>query len=389
MKKIKKEIFRLAKNQLFAGSFIMFFGNGLASFFNYFYHLLMGRMLGPADYGLLSSLISINYLLTVPINALNLVVVKYVSELRGKKNLSRVLNFYWWLNKRLMVFVVLALGLTVVLSGPVADFLHLESRWNYYFIVASGLLGIYFTLNLSILQGFLKFGLMITGNVFQSLLKVSLAVLLVAIGWQVKGAVLSFTFSTLIGFIFAFWLAQRILGSYPRKNTLIDSGEIFKYGLPAFISILAFTSLYTTDVFLARHFLSPAQAGLYAALATLGKVIYFAINPVIMAMFPMVSERHARGYAYGGLMLLASGLVFLICLGVGGLYIFLPKLMIGLLYGQDYFQASPYLWLVAVFLTFYSFAYLLVNFFLSIRRVGVAVYPLAAAVFRLPAAQPG
>ena len=79
-------MFKFFKTKFFKGSLFLFASSTLASAINYFYHLLLGRMLGPADYGTLASRISLTYLLGIPSAALNLVIVKFISSFRGKKS---------------------------------------------------------------------------------------------------------------------------------------------------------------------------------------------------------------------------------------------------------------------------------------------------------------
>ena len=61
MKLIKK----LINHPLFSGSAIVFVGNMTANVVNYLYHLIMGRMLGPVEYGVLASLYSVLYLVGI------------------------------------------------------------------------------------------------------------------------------------------------------------------------------------------------------------------------------------------------------------------------------------------------------------------------------------
>lgn len=65
----------------------------VGGFGNYLYHLLMGRMLGPADYGILVSLISIFSILGVPLSAVGLTIVKFVSAFNGKKETKAISLF--------------------------------------------------------------------------------------------------------------------------------------------------------------------------------------------------------------------------------------------------------------------------------------------------------
>ncbi len=100
-------------------------------------------------------------------------------------------------------------------------------------------------------------------------------------------------------------------------------------------------------------------------------------------MFPMVSEKHANGKKYLNLLNSSLGLVLLACLGISGVYFLFPKLMVNLLYGSQYLLASPNLWLFAVFLSFYSLSYLLVNFYLSVKKVKIISLPVIAALLQI------
>jgi len=375
---------KILKNQLIAGSFVLFVGTTIANFGNYIYHLLMGRLLGPADYGVLASLISLTYLFGIPIGALSLVVVKYVSALRGKKDFEAISYFYSWLNKKLAVFGLVGFLFLIIISPWLASFLHLKSSLPVLLVITSSLVGIYLTINTATLQGFLRFGLMSILGAIQVALKLGAAVLLVYLGWKVFGAVSAILVSTLIGYLLtAFFVVQLLVKKPITKKKMIDSQEIVRYTIPVFFSTLAFTSLYTTDVVLARHFLSTQDAGYYASLATLGKIIFFASSPIIMVMFPMVSERHANGKKYISLLNLSLGLVVLICLGISVVYFLFPKLMVKILFGSQYLPAASYLFLFAVFLSLYSLSSLLINFYLSVKKVKVIILPVIAAIAQI------
>ena len=93
----------------------------------YVYHLLMGRMLGPADYGILASLISLVYLLGIPLGVLNLVVVKFVAGFKGKKDFDSIGSFFRIVNRKVLIFGLLLLLLILALTPLMSSFLHLDS----------------------------------------------------------------------------------------------------------------------------------------------------------------------------------------------------------------------------------------------------------------------
>ena len=375
---VKSYLQRLFKNQLIAGSFILFIGTAVSNFGNYLFHLLMGRMLGPIDYGVLASLISIFYLLSIPVAALVLVIVKYVSALRGEKKLATVNYFYRWINRKLLIFGILGFLIFLIFSSWISSFLHLESNVLLILIGLVSFIGIFSSINLAALQGFLRFSWYTIIGIVSVIVKLILAIFLVYLSYRVFGAILAILAGMIVSYVLALFYAKKIIGKKEERQGF-NGREVVSYALPVFFSILAFTSLYTTDIVLVRHFLSPQEAGFYAALATLGKIIFFASSPIIMVMFPMVSERHANGKKYINLLSLSLGLVLLACLGISGVYFLFPGLMINILYGSQYLSASPYLWLFAIFLSLYSLSSLLVNFYLSVKKVKVVILPVIAA----------
>lgn len=380
---LKKTLRKLLKSQLVAGSAALFAGNIFANFGNYLYHLLMGRMLGPVDYGLLASLISLIYLFNIPMGTLNLVVVKYISALRGKKEFGAITYFYSWLNKKSVIFGLVGFILLTMLSPWFVSFLHIDSSFLVLIIIASSIIGIFLTINNAVLQGFLRFGLMSILGAAQVVLKLGAAILMVFWGLKVLGAVSAILLSIIAGFFLTGFFVARMIQKRKKTEKAIDIREIGRYALPVFFSTLAFVSLYTTDVVLARHFLSAQEAGFYASLATLGKIVFFASNPIIMVMFPMVSERHVNGKKYLDLLQMSFGLVLLACLGISLAYFFFPGLMIGILFGSEYLPAAPYLFLFAIFLSFYSLSYLLTSFYLSIKKTKIVFLPVVAALLQI------
>lgn len=371
------------QNQLITGSAVLFIGSSIASFGNYLFHLLMGRMLGPVDYGILSSLISLTYWFGVPMGALGLVVVRYVSSLRGKKEFGAISSFYFQLNKKLLVIGTAGFLLLLIVSPWLVSFLHFESSLPLFLIIISSLVGVYSTVNASFLQGFLRFGLMSVLGVVNILLKLLIAILLVYWGWRVLGAISAILATSLAGYLLAVFFILRLLEKPKEKKKMIDTREIVKYAIPVFFSTLAFTSLYTTDVVLVRHFLPAQEAGFYAALSTLGKIIVFASGPIVSVMFPLVSEHHANGKKYINIFGLSLGLVVLVCFGISLIYFLFPELMIRILFGNQYLAATPYLFLFAIFLSLYSLSSLLMNFYLSVKKVKVVVLPVIAALTQI------
>ncbi|MBU2591915.1 oligosaccharide flippase family protein [Patescibacteria group bacterium] len=379
-------MFKFFKTKFFKGSLFLFASSTLTSAINYFYHLLLGRMLGPADYGTLASLISLTYLLGIPSAALSLVIMKFISSFHGKK---KFVNIYYFVHRlvgklfRLEIFLAPCL---LIASPLVAKFLHTGSFLTVFLIFASSLIGVLSLVNNSALQGMLRFGCLSFLGIFSSLVKLLLSVLTVLIGWRVFGASLSFFLTALFGLALSRFFVGRVLRKPKAAVNLdvnFDKRALVKYALPVLFSTAAFTSLYTTDIILAKHFLVETEAGFYAGLANLGKIVFFASGPIFSVMFPLISRAFERGKNYRKIFGTSFLVVLSISLAVVLSYFIFPELMVKILYGDQYLPAARYLPLFGIFLGFYSLSYLTVNFFLSIREVAVVLFPVAAALVQI------
>lgn len=382
MNLLKSLFQRFFKSRLIVGSFIVAVGTVVGGMGNYVYHLLMGRMLGPSDYGILVSLISLSYLLSIPLGTLNLVIVKFVSTLKGKKDFGSIGTLFKLGIKKILPFSFLVFLIFLLLSPLITSFLHLPSSLLFIVVLVAFFISIFSTINQSFLQGLLRFGYISLSGVLGIGLKLITAFLLVFWGFKIYGALFGFLLGVIFGYLFTFFPLRFLFRERPRELNF-KSREIFSFALPVFFSTLAFTSLYTSDVILVRHFFPGQQVGFYGALSTLGKIVYFLASPIIAVMFPLISERHANGKDYKRLLFASLGLVGLICLIMTGTYFLFPSFVVKLFFGKTYLPIAFYLGIFGIFLSFYSLSFLLVNFYLSIQKTKVVILPIIAAASQI------
>lgn len=372
---------RIIQNPLIGGSMVLFLGMTFTNFGNYLYHLLMGRMLGPKDYGILSSIISLSYIFSILTSALLITTVKFVTRYKAKRQFGKIYSLFIGLTKIFLIAGIIVFFIFLGGRKLIGNFLHLENSLPVL-ILAFGL-GLNFPafINNAFLQGFLNFGFLSFNNVFSTILKVALAILLVKFGFGVNGALGAIFLGSLLPYFLSFY-PLRFLWQY-KNGEEIEWKDFFGFSLPVVGAMLGLNSLYSTDVILVRHFFPAFEAGLYSALAVLGKIVFFASSVIPIVMFPLVSERFENGRKYLHLLYQSLLIVGGISLVITMIYFLFPSLMIEILYGKDYLGVAPYLGIFAVFISFYSLSSLLVNFFLSIRATRVAIFCLLAAVLQV------
>lgn len=384
---IKSNIFK-AVSKIITDTFLqatawMFFGTGILSFGNYLYHLLMGRMLGPAEYGILESIISFSYLLSVPMMTLNLIIVKYVSSYKGKNDYGSISSFHNFISRKFLREGLILCLILLILSPLITSFLHLSSYMFSILLVAFVFVGLFSSLGKGMLQGVSNFFGLAVVNTVEAFSKILFAVVFVFFGFKSQGGLAGIVIASALAFLIANIYFRKFKAKVAAPFT--DKQLIGKYTIPAFFTTLSMTSLFTTDVLLARHFLRPEAAGFYAALSILGKVVFFAVSPVTLVMFPYVSERHARGQGYTRILMLSLALTVLGSLLVIFLYYFYPGLVVSMLFGRHFIQITGMVWIFGVFTALYSICFLLANFFLSIHKTLPSYIVAASAVLQIVA----
>lgn len=380
MNKIKNSIF---SSQLIKGSAILLIGSTVVNFGSYIYQLLMGRMLGPENYGVLTSLIALLYLLIIPSQTILTVVVKFTTAYRAKKKFAKILSLLISLSKNFAIAGIIFFLIFILGRNFIAGFLNIYETFPLILTSTLFLTSLLITINNGILQGYLKFTFLSINGIFSVLLKVGLAYLLVKMGFTVNGAVLALISASFLPYLASFY-PLRFLWNYKSQEVRkIDWGKIREYATPVLIATLGMTSLYSTDIILVKHFFNSLDAGFYAALAMMGKIVFFASVAIGTVMFPLVSEKFETGQKVHHLLFESLLLVFLSSVIITAAYFFRPEFVISLLYGSKYFAIAQNLGFFAIFITLYSLSNILLQFFLSIGRTCVAAFPMGGAIFQV------
>ncbi|MFH1863418.1 MAG: oligosaccharide flippase family protein, partial [bacterium] len=119
---VKDLINRFIEHPLFAGSFIMVVGSNLTNFIAYIYHLILGRMLGPAQYGVLVATISLIGMFSITFGFLGLVIIKFVSA-SGAEQLDKILS---WFNRKSLLLGAFLLLLSFIATPFLSGFLKIS-----------------------------------------------------------------------------------------------------------------------------------------------------------------------------------------------------------------------------------------------------------------------
>lgn len=381
---MKALIRKTFSDKFFSATIWVFLATGFLNFGNYLYHLLMGRMLGTSLYGALESLISLLYILFVPTLALNFVIVKFISNHRGKGEEGEISKFYNFLLGKMIVYGIIFFLVLMIFSPVLKNFLHLPSIFLVVILSLTFLVNFIYSLNKGLLQGvssFFSFSLL---TVIETGIKLFLGVGLVYLGYKVDGAFVSIGIGFFVAYILSHFLTEKdVKVKFSINSDYSFKKELIKFAFPTFITTLALTSLFTTDIILVRHFLTGIESGYYSALSVLGKIIYFASYPIVLVIFPMVSENHAQGKKYTKFLFWGFLITLAFSLLITGIYFASSGFMVELLFGKHYLPAATYLGLFGIFVSLYSLCSLFANFYLSIHQTKTSVLIALAAISQI------
>lgn len=356
----------LIGNPVLTGSAIMIIGSNMANFFAYIYHVVFGRLLDPSLYGELAATFSITGMIASALTFIGLVIVKFVSSSDSKNESGKL--FSWFVTRGALLGGILCL-LFLLFTPQLSTFLHINPA-IVYFIGPVVFLSVITLIYKSFLQGLIQFKENILIINIEMIGKLIFGLIFVYLGFGVLGAMIGLFVSYIVGVLLG---AYFLRGYKVRKvsTVSVDTKKLFDYSLPILISSIAINSLLLLDLILVKHLFTPYEAGIYASVATLGKIIFFGTAPVASVMFPLVSKKHSQGESYTKVFLLSMGLTLCIAIGVITIFLITPDLIIQSVYGNKYDEARDYLAWYGLFILLFTLASLLLNFYLSIGKTKI------------------
>jgi O-antigen/teichoic acid export membrane protein len=366
------------RSPLLTGSVLLFVSATLVNAGNYLFNLLLGRWFGPAAFADISLVVTLFLVMSFITAGLQTPAARFGALYAADHDWQGLANVRRWAKRRA---AWIAGGLMMVLilgSGLWAQFFGAASNWMF---VIFGLFIPFYILqgvDRGLLQGRTRFGwLAITYQVeMWSRLILSLGLALLGLG--VNGAVLGIGLS----FVAAWLVAQRVGKDLPPAQTLAtDVGkEIMLFTGPVLVAQLGQILINNSDILIVRRFFVAEEAGAYAALALIGRMVFFATWSIVTAMFPIVAQRFRRGEAHRPLFYLSLGIVLGGSLLIVVATALFPTQIVQILFGDAYLVIAPLLWVYAIATMFYALANVVINYRLSIGSTGGTYLAIVAGV---------
>jgi hypothetical protein len=214
------------------------------------------------------------------------------------------------------------------------------------------------------IQGIHAFRPLAINFMLEGLVRLGGLCVLIGLGMGVKGAVLSNVLAVVVCYFAA--IPSPGLASASHRGTSIS----FREGLQAIVFFSGQTVINNIDIVLVKHFFPPAEAGFYAAVALVGRLVNMCAWSVVNTMFPVSAgagsdEKEGRPVLMTSL-LLVFGILSILVFGLWLVPSFLWKTLFGAQFGLGpYGSLAPLLILYAVTTGIYSLSSVIITYEMS------------------------
>jgi O-antigen/teichoic acid export membrane protein len=344
---------------------IVFLGIAAGNVGNYLFHFISARLLGPASYGDVASLVAIIGLISLPLVGVQVAVARYVAGFMEVGAEGSVVRFF---RTGLRVVVAVGIFITAALAAlaiPLREFLGIESLAAVVLtalVAAPSCVG---PVVWGVAQGLQRFGLFSLSIGIGPALRPVLAAILLTAGLGVAGAISATLVAAVVAVALPLFLLRSWVSRDGDRSSPVPGREVAAYLVPAVVGVLSITSLTTIDVIVAKAALSDHEAGLYGSASLIGRVILYLPAAIVLVLLPKVAAREAVGRESRD-VLMKSLLVTAGFCGVATLiYAVVPKIVVFVAFGSSFEDAAGLLWMFALAMSGYAILNVLLAYHLG------------------------
>lgn len=349
---------KLTPEQLFMVSVLAVNGG------NYLYNLILGRLLGPTQFA--DAAVLITFLLVLSFIAMTYQLVTAKFSVLFDNSLFK--NFIAKVYKQAFL-VGLILGAIIIACAPQLKAVFNTSS-SFMFVIFGCGVPLYFlmSVNRGAFQGkkaYKSLSITYQGEMLSRLL-ITLGLILVvniqsSAGIAI-GIVLSFVFG-LFPFKFKQIRFKKLIPLEAKHNKQIRNFFL----LTAFYELTQII-INNSDILLVKHYFESYEAGLYASLALIGRIVYFIAWMFVMLLLPAVIELKKEGKETTPVLFKYIIYIAIISIAIVVACLSFPELIINILFGEDYITMAPLLWKYAIATSMFAISNIFAYYYLSLDK---------------------
>jgi glycosyltransferase involved in cell wall biosynthesis/O-antigen/teichoic acid export membrane protein len=324
------------------GTSVMIILTLLASVANYASNIIFSHLLSTVEYGELTALIALALIIAVPAGAAQTIVAERVAALRASGE-GKQLRFLLRHATAHVVVIAAVVGVIYAACIPlVKSALGLQAMGPALALAPLLVVSMFVPVASGVMQGMERFALLGFFALVIACSRIAFGVPWAMAGGGAGGPLFGQALGTVIALGFTALLLRRYFAG--RGTGAASSGlrrRPNRRALAAGAAFTAFALISNLDVVLAKLVMSPHAAGVYAALITVEKIVIFLPSAIAVVMVPNAAKAKlshqptARVLRRSALLVLGATL----CVSVPAAIA--PRLVLGIMFGQNYVSAAP------------------------------------------------
>ena len=291
------------RQKLLGGSLTLLAGSGLVGVTNLVYNVVTARMLGPTGFAHATAVYTLLMLASAITLSFQVVCAKYVAShetVEEKNAIFAALHFRAWI-------AGIALGLSLfIFNRAITSYLNLPDPTLLSLLAFGTAFYIPLGVRRGYVQGVHAFSSLAINFMLEGVVRLGGAYLVMWLGLGVRGAVLA----SVIAVIASYFLARPSPGW--RALSVHGIPIAFGEGVQAIVFFSGQVVINNFDIVLVKHFFVPEQAGIYAAVSLVGRLVNMCAWSVVNTMFPVAAAARQSDREARPVLFLSLGLVFLI-----------------------------------------------------------------------------
>lgn len=313
----------------------------MANVLSYGYQVVMARLLRPEEYAILTAFFALLILEQIGGQVVQSATAKLAAQYTARRDEPSLHVFVRrWSTRILLVAGLPSLAVFIIaLIGPVGPF----SQAAVAIIALTLFLGIFLTFTQGLLQGLSRFGWLGTVFIANSLTRLAIGYLLVAIVFPpithlrpVHGAFLGAAAGLGVAVVASLFPLRPLLQAARGAVHEIDLGASeTRFFLLATVIFIGYAALTYMDGLIAPWRI-PAEAGAYAATITMAKIVLFAPLAIGLILLERTSRADAVGEVADRYLFQALAFVFATSGAVAVAYLVAPEPLTAIVVGTQY-----------------------------------------------------
>jgi len=271
----------------YRSSALLFFCTNVASALSYLFQAIMARHLSTADFGLMNALFGMLGFLSLPLTVCSTAWTRHWAELIKSGHAQEARCSWWSMNLVAFGAGIIAVALLNLFSESIARWFNTTHITAVRIALAGGVLTVIFGFAGSIATAHQWFGVLASSAIFASLFRVSLGVWGIHFHFPLSGAIVATSCASSILFLFVAWrIPPMPLHAFSLKPLLLPPHE---WTGPVMASAAQFCMI-SSDMLVIRKVFDPQEAGVFAQVMILGKILFFVIAPLSVVILPKTAR---------------------------------------------------------------------------------------------------